>query len=190
MKKDIKKMFEEERKLEKHVMKDGHEARFLEKLDVVLPEERKSSSFNWKIAASIVLLVSAGWLIYTNLNNEPVEEIIADTENVEDANKISLGSLSPDLKAIEDYYQANINLKLSQLDISNDTKGLVDSYMEQLAKLDAEYKKLSVELNSVGPNDQLIAAMVKNLQARLQLLQKLGKKLNDLKTEKNETNIV
>ena len=190
MKKDIKKMFEEERKLEKHVMKDGHEARFLEKLDVALPVENKSSFFNWKIAAAIALFISSAWLVYTNLSNEPVEEIIADTENVDNVNEISLGSLSPDLKVIENYYQANINLKLSQIDVSNDNKGLVDSYMKQLAKLDAEYKKLSVELNSVGPNDQLIAAMVKNLQARLQLLQKLGKKLNDLKTEKNETNIV
>lgn len=186
---DIRKMFEEERKKENHTMVDGHEARFMEKLDVSLQKEEKSSFFNWKIAAAVALLVCGTWFVYTNLD-KPVEEIIADTEKIEDVNKISLGSLSPDLKVIEDYYQANINLKLSQLDVSNDNKALVDSFMEQLSKLDEEYKKLSTELNSVGPNDQLIAAMVKNLQLRLQLLQKLGKKLNDLKTEKNETNIV
>lgn len=187
---DIRKMFEEMRKQEKYTMAEDHEARFMKKLDTSLHKEKNSGLFNWKIAATLALLVSAGWFVYNTFGEPTIDNGIADTENPASVTEISLGSLSPDLKAIESYYQTNINLKLSQLDVSKDNKALVDSYMEQLSKLDEEYKELSAELNSVGPNDQLISAMVKNLQLRLQLLQKLGKKLNDLKTEKNETNIV
>jgi hypothetical protein len=43
-----------------------------------------------------------------------------------------------------------------------------------------------MELNQLGPNDQTISALIENLQLRLQLLQKLKKKLNELNTSKNE----
>jgi hypothetical protein len=59
--------------------------------------------------------------------------------------------------------------------------------MEQLSGLDQEYKVLNNELNAMGPNDQTITALIKNLQLRLQLLLKLKNKLNELKSSENET---
>lgn len=47
----------------------------------------------------------------------------------------------------------------------------MDSYMERLAELNKEYHRLNEELNELGPNDQTINALIKNLQLRLQLLQ-------------------
>ncbi len=58
--------------------------------------------------------------------------------------------------------------------------------MERLTELNVEYKKLNEELNQVGPNDQTISALIKNLQLRLQLLQKLKEKLNEVQSSKNE----
>jgi SMC interacting uncharacterized protein involved in chromosome segregation len=52
--------------------------------------------------------------------------------------------------------------------------------MERLEELNREYKKLNGELNSIGPNDQTITALIKNLQLRLQLLYKLRDKLKEL----------
>jgi hypothetical protein len=99
---------------------------------------------------------------------------------------ISLGDLSPDLKKIEDYYVVNINLALADLEISQENKDLVDDYMKRLGELNAEYTKLNKELNEIGPNDQTITALIKNLQLRLQLLQKLKSKLYEFKTSENE----
>ncbi|MGI9552700.1 MAG: hypothetical protein ACR2MT_15965, partial [Aurantibacter sp.] len=65
-------------------------------------------------------------------------------------------------------------------------KGLVDSYLEQLSELDEEYRRLNVELNEIGPNDQTINALIQNLQLRLELLYKLKNKLNELKSSENE----
>jgi hypothetical protein len=99
---------------------------------------------------------------------------------------ISLGDLSPDLKKVENYYLANINLALSELEVSEANKAVVDGFMTQLAELDREYKKLNGELNALGPNDRTITALIRNLQLRLQLLYKLKDKVNELKKFNHE----
>ena len=174
---------------ERFPMKPGHKERFAQLLDKELPKKRKSVRVYWGVAASVVLLVGLATLIYSIYDKENIENtILVDTPmSVSEDKAITLGDLSPDLKKVEDYYVVNINLELSKLDISGDNKALVDSYMKQLANLDQEYKKLNSELNTIGPNDQTITALIKNLQLRLQLLHKLKNKLNELKSSENET---
>jgi hypothetical protein len=103
-----------------------------------------------------------------------------------EGSSFSLGDLSPDLKKVESYYVANINLEFSKLEVSEDNKGIVDSFMDRLSELNDEYEALTLELNEMGPNDQTISALIENLQLRLQLLQRLKKKLIQLKSSKNE----
>jgi flagellar motility protein MotE (MotC chaperone) len=100
---------------------------------------------------------------------------------------VSLGDLSPDLRKLEQYYTASINLELASLDISEENRELADDYISRLGDLNTEYKQLNEELNEIGPNEQTITAMIQNLQYRLQLLLKLKEKLNELKSSKNET---
>jgi predicted RNase H-like nuclease (RuvC/YqgF family) len=170
-------------------MKKGHEDRFFDKLESELPEKEKSNSYFWlKIAASILIMVGIGSYIYVNGAGETNQNttIVNNEESKDTDSNISLRDLSPDLEKIENYYVANINLELANLEVSDDNKGVVDGYMEQLEALDAEYKRLNKELNEVGPNDQTIEALIQNLQLRLQLLKKLKEKLNQLKLSKNE----
>jgi len=195
MAQDLRKLFEKEREAKKFKMKSNHEERFLERLKNELPEGRKTSFPYWKIAAAVLVLISAGWLAFRQLKpvDIPVKTTVVDRNNSEDSSEgISLGDLSPDLKKVENYYVANINFELSKLDVSEDNKAMVDGFMDRLADLNAEYKRLNTELNQIGPNDQTINALIKNLQLRLQLLHKLKEKLNELKLSKNEhdTNII
>ena len=141
-----------------------------------------------QIAATVVVLIGVGAFLFTrNSASDNIKTTTVDRANTEQAQpNISLGDLSPDLQKVEAYYVANINMELASLDVSDENKALVDGYMEQLAELDAEYKKLNQELNELGPNDQTISALINNLQLRLQLLQKLKTKLNQLKSSKNE----
>lgn len=187
MAQDLRELFKEE-KAKKHPMKDGHEERFLELLDKELPVQRKSTFYFIKIAASVLVLFSLGIYTYINYKNDVLthpEIVETETENTKDQG-YSLGDLSPELKKIENYYVANINLELSRLEVSNENKAMVDDYMRRLSELDEEYKRLNIELNEIGPNDQTITALIKNLQLRLQLLQKLKEKLNQLKSSENE----
>lgn len=187
MARDLRKLFEEEQKEEQFVMNEDHEKRFMELLEKELPKEKKSSFFILKIAAAILVLVSVGTVFFMSREDSSIKTTVVDKNpGVEVKTGISLGDLSPDLKKVENYYVANINLELSKLNVSGDNKELVDSYLERLAELNIEYKNLNKELNQVGPNDQTISALIKNLQLRLQLLQKLKEKLNEVQSSKNE----
>ncbi len=187
MAQDLRELFKEE-KDKRYPMKDGHEERFLELLDKELPLRRKSTFYFIKIAASVLVLFSLGIYTYINYKSDTLQQpavVENETENTK-AQGYSLGDFSPELKKIENYYVANINLELSRLEVSNENKAMVDDYMRRLSELDEEYKRLNIELNEIGPNDQTITALIKNLQLRLQLLQKLKEKLNQLKSSENE----
>lgn len=188
MAQDLRKLFEKEREEEKYPMKKGHKNRFLNRMEKELPQKRKPSFRLLKIAASLLVLLSIGLYTYQQIAlKTPVEKKVVDIKpEVEEPKVISLGDLSPDLKKVESYYVANINLELSKLEISNENKAMVEGFMDQLGQLNHEYLNLNLELNEIGPNDQTITALIQNLQLRLQLLQKLKKKLNQLKTSKNE----
>ena len=187
MARDIRKLFEEDQKSEHFVMNEGHEKRFMDLLDKELPEKKKSTFFMLKIAVAVLVLFSIGAAFYMNREEAGIKTTIVDKDRgIESKTGISLGDLSPDLRKVENYYVANINLELSKLNVSGENKEMVDSYMERLTELDIEYRKLNEELNQVGPNDQTISALIKNLQLRLQLLQKLKEKLNEVQSSKNE----
>ena len=187
MSQDLRELFKRE-KQHKYRMKTGHEDRFLELLDENFPRQKKSYRFYWAVAASVVLLLGIGvYFIGSDSTGQPANSTIVEkADDISKDNTLSLGDLSPDLKRIEDYYVANINLQLSQLEISPENKVLVDSYLEQLGELNNEYSSLNNELNQIGPNNQTIAALIKNLQLRLELLYRLEDKINELKSSENE----
>ena len=179
---------------EKAKLSKGHENRFEAMLDKEMPQEK--NSFSWlKIAAIALVLLSVSFFGYQYLsdftgdintpNTNPIVEV--DTKKNDTPNQISIGDLSPDLKKVEDYYRTGINLQLASLKVDPENKELVDGYMSQLSILDKEYKKLNLELNKEGPTEATITALIDNLKLRLELLFKLKNKLNEFKTQENET---
>ena len=147
MAQDIKDLLKKEQLHIQKGLSDGHEARFLERLDAALPQEEQSEtkrSFSfYKIAAAVVLFLTLGGLIYQQLTNgpigiDPTNDIVKTTDTKDTTTKpslTSLGDISPDLKKIEDYYVANINYELAQVETSGIGKQLFKSYMQQLSKL-------------------------------------------------------
>ncbi|MGW9686900.1 hypothetical protein [Flagellimonas sp. 2504JD1-5] len=198
MAQDLRELFAKEREQHKKTMKLGHEARFLSKLEESMPTDQvevesepltKPTSFFWiRIAASVVVVLGlTAYFVFGRGESIDPKVSIANTENTDTPHKgISLGDLSPDLEKVESYYVTNINLELSGLEFTGDNKAIIDNYMLRLSELDEEYSRLNVELNDIGPNDDTINALIQNLQLRLQLLQKLKSKLNQLKSSKNE----
>ncbi len=195
MPKDIRKLLENYPE-ESASLSEKHALNFESKLMKELHQEKpKRRNIYWlSIAASLALLVTVGiQFIDSGKTVEPpvITEGSAPTENVEP--KIQLGNISPELNAIETYYTNSIKLELSQLDMTDENKELVDTYLKKVKELTNEYKTLTLELTSKGVNDQTVDALIRNLQLRLQLLQRLKKQLNDLKDlkdTKNENNIV
>lgn len=145
----------------------------------------KKKNFKWlSIAASVVLLISLGVKFYPTENIEiPVKEV----------KEISLGSVSPEFETIEKYYKNSISLEISQLEMTDENKEIIDNYLIKITELTKEYKSLTLELNENGVNDATIDALIRNLQLRLQLLKRLKKQLKQLKNlnkTQNETQII
>ncbi|WP_104734352.1 hypothetical protein [Hanstruepera ponticola] len=163
-------------------MQEGHEARFLKKLEEQLPEE-KLKSWSWlRIAASVVIALGLGYGAYNYFKIDGpnvIEPKVVDA-NTQEATMKSLGDISPDLKKVEDYYLANINLELSKVKLTPENKELIDGYLNQLGELNKEYKKLSVELTNSGPNELTVNALITNLKLRLNLMYRLKEQLKTL----------
>jgi hypothetical protein len=178
MAQDIRKLFEEEQQLSKAKMPQGHQARFLQKLEEELPEhDKQSTRFSFfSIAASVVLLISVGFFgaKYFGGGEKPS---IDGTKVVE---KSSIGEISPQLKKVEDYYLANINLELSKLEYTPESKELFDGYVSRMDELSKEYERLADELLASGPNERTVTALIDNLKLRLNLLYRLKEKLSEL----------
>ncbi len=169
-------------------MREGHEERFLEKLDLAQKRPGQDRKFWWPVAASVVVLIGLGILFFPMEDRVLPEEqpVVLEEQPVQTNQGISLGDLSPDLQKLENFYLASINMELAELEISEENQVMVSEYMERLATLNDAYKELQKELNDLGPNDQTIEALIYNLQMRLDLLYKLRDKINYLKSSKNE----
>lgn len=174
MAQDIKELLKQE--LTHEVMPKGHEARFMEKLDANFPKNQPSKFYWLNIAASIVIVLGVGYSSYNHFN--PTEPISIPNEVVETK---TLGDVSPNLKKVEDYYLASINLELSKLKYTPETKSLFDGYLARLDELNKEYERLNMELTESGPNELTINALIDNLKFRLNLLYRLKEQLNSLK---------
>ncbi len=185
MAQDIRELFKND-KITQEEMPENHEARFMQRLDEAFPDESKKSRFGWmRIAASVVLLIGLSFGIFKSFDGQidnPKKKIIANTNPDIEETK-SLGDVSPGLKKVEDYYLASINLELSKIKYTPETKDLFDGYIEQLGELDKEYKRLSVELAASGPSELTINALIDNLKLRLNLLYRLKTQLKDLTLE-------
>ncbi|MAT90672.1 MAG: hypothetical protein CMC35_08255 [Flavobacteriaceae bacterium] len=193
MAQDIRSLLKEDTS-EPPKLSKGHEARFEARLQTAFSEKKKPSNnttfFFMKIAAVGLVLITLGIFGYQSLTKDETTPAIVDTTTEQTDTpltpQITLGDLSPDLKKVEEFYTAGINVQLASLETSEENKDLIDGYMKRLSDLDAEYTRLTEELNTLGPTEATINALIDNLKLRLELLFKLKNKLKELKETDDE----
>lgn len=178
MAQDLRKLFEDDPKDQHIKMSEGHDVRFLKKLENKFPKEKKSTNrFGFlNIAVSVIVLLGLSYGGYQYFQSP--SEIVAPIRVV-DTEMRSLGDVSPDLKKVEDYYLASINLELSKVQLTPENKELFDGYVGRLKELNDEYKALTLELNTNGPNEATLDALINNLKFRLNLVMRLKEKLQE-----------
>ncbi|HEY9184859.1 MAG TPA: hypothetical protein VIM94_06025 [Salegentibacter sp.] len=197
MEQDIREMFKNEAPHTPEKLPKGHKKRFEARLDKEFPGSSKNNQlyFFMKIAAVLVVALGIGFYLLqpNNLTNEPTV-VGTEVEEQEEQNaaeipaekQFQLSEVSPEFKKIENFYLASLNMELAKIDINDENRDLINSFMEQLADLDEEYQRLNMEISKNGPNEQSIDAMIGNLQLRLELLYKLKNKLKEINQSKDE----
>lgn len=186
MARDIRDLFKDD-KMSHEKMPKNHQARFLKKLDNALPETPEKPMFNWlSIAASVVVLLGLSFGAYNYFQTETDVSPAVVTTDEQTIETKTLGDVSPGLKKVEDYYLASINLELSKIKPTPETKELFDGYLSQLNELDEEYNRLSLELTESGPTELTVNALIDNLKFRLNLLYRLRSQLKELSTSETD----
>jgi len=181
MKKDsIEKMFKSlEGDFDVYVTPIGHQKRFLDKLNE--REKVSKAKRNWwkplSIAASILILIAAGALFFK-----------------QNTSKSDLASVSPEMQKTQFFFTSTINLELQTLKsfTSPEAKNIIADALIQLDNLEKKYEGLEKDLSESGNDQRVIYAMISNFQRRIELLQQVIEKIEEikiLKTNKHETTI-
>ena len=173
MPKDLRELFKNE-PMQASELSKRHRKNFEAKLQKEMHNSKNKNNQFLKIAASFLVIVGLGSSIFYFSNTSTKE--LPKLAKIE-----SLGSISPELKNIENYYLASINTEISNLQKNPENKALLDGYLEKIGELTQEYKMLSKELNTEGVNEKTINALIDNLQLRLKLLYQLKEQLKELK---------
>ena len=153
-----------------------------EKFERKLRGMKKPKRYNYyflKIAATIVLFASLGYFFLPKDSVQP---------NLNDVETVNIGSISPEMKQIENYYLTAINYEMASLEPSEENRDILDTYLKKIDELTNEYRQLSVDLTEKEINEQTVNALITNLQMRLQLLLDLKDTLNEMKKPKTINN--
>ena len=162
-----------------HETPNNHRERFLDKLNA--SEKPSVRKINWwkplSIAASIAILVAVGSVFFKKNPSE------AD-----------LASVSPEMKQTQSFFTTTINEELATLKSLTDpeAKNLVEDALKQIEILEDEYNGLKKDLAESGNDKRVIYAMISNFQNRIDLLEQVIEKIEEIKNLKayrNETTI-
>ena len=129
-----------------------------------------------KIAAIVVFTLLAGNQARIWLTPEKKETL-------------SLGSISKEYKEVEFYYTSAIQVGMNQWKKLSD-EGLVSVTEQEMMKkeqqeFDANYQKLQKDLEANPNDDRVINAMLEYYQARMNIINLIINKLQEVKQQKN-----
>ena len=148
----------------------GHFERFEARLNK--PKKRLIPISYLAIAASFTLLFGL-WL--GSSYSEPKMELAMVSSEMEEAQNYFLTSIEKQLETIEK-------------ERNDDSEEIIKDSFEQIEKLEFQYKRLTLELRENSEDKRIIFAMISNFQQRIDVLQNLLIKIEDIKQLKTQNN--
>ncbi|MGB0522083.1 MAG: hypothetical protein ACPGJS_03945 [Flammeovirgaceae bacterium] len=125
----------------------------------------------WQIAASFVLIIVSIFAIqyYTG---QPTGNELAKQDQQLHLTPEQLSEIAPELAEAESYYTRVIHDKLNQLrNYKLDDAGVdIQTFEAEIKHLDSVYIELKSDLIESQRNEQVMGAMVENLQLRIEIL--------------------
>lgn len=164
--------------------------------EVADPEKKSGAKITvfsrWLIAASVVIAISAGAYFLLTRNTE---KSLSDNEtrgrNTVEQNNI-LDEINPTYAKEVYHFTQLIELKQNELkQIGKDQPELYRQFMGDITTLDSAYNSLRKELPANPNREQLLEAMIQNLQLQTDLLNqqlRVIKQIKQSKTSSNESN--
>ena len=125
------------------------------------------------VAASIVMIMGLGSMLYLNLVSHKVKEV---------QNSIFPAKFT-DLAKEETSYLQIINIKVNEIkrqSVPVAYKSMFDDFIHQLQIIDQQYDLYKQEIEQHGYSDELIQQIIYNYQLKLSVLQMLQSEMNKI----------
>ncbi len=157
--------------------------RMWERIDKELYRDRRPQRFAiWKIAASVLILLSVG---FSYLWLRPVAP--SEITKVDEVQMNLQDLYSPELVEIETYYTTMIANQKNQIQAYKAAGIVIDDNMFELPEeLSIQYKELQKELLSTEDSQIIINALIQNLTMQMEILNQQLTILEQIKSMKNE----
>jgi hypothetical protein len=165
---------------------DGHFERFQAKLNKQNKRKLITFSLIWKVAAAVVFVLLA--VNQANIYFSPEKQ----NENPAINNsEFSLASVSPEYKEVEFYYTNAISVGLNQWN-NLKTDGFIseteqETMNAELADFEVRFKTLQTDLAANPGDERVINAMLEYYQAKLEIINMIVNKLEEVKQMKGKT---
>ena len=136
--------------------------------------EKPSKSFFlspfWRVAAAVFVIAVTGWFAYVSTSTQ--SDAIAQNSEFRD---------------IEEYYFTLISYKRTEINqyISGHEE-FANSFTKDIERLDQLYNELKTEMETLDDNQQIIDAMILNLQLRVDILNQQIMILEKIKDQQQE----
>ncbi|HLT52044.1 MAG TPA: hypothetical protein VKZ93_08795 [Arenibacter sp.] len=156
---------------------EGHSHRFLAKLEsatsstgTASTKNKKSLGWPLSIAASLLLLCT---LAITYLDLAPTTEQ-------------QITQISPEISNTGNYFGSLIRERVKEMQNESTpaTEKMIADTMIQLRTLDDDYKKMEQDLLNGGNSKLILSAMINNFQMRIDLLNDILERIEEIKTLK------
>jgi hypothetical protein len=144
-----------------------------ERFESKLKSSKKRDAISWKwlsVAASILVMIGFG------------------LGKMQQKSTIDLADISPKMEEVQGYFVSTIHQKTNLLEKNKTPENelIIKQTLMQLEGLEKEYQQLLKELNKEGNQQKIINYMIENYQLRLEILENMLKKINQIKKFKNE----
>lgn len=141
-------------------------------------QEKKKKTWQWYsiagVAASLVICLSVFIGIRTYQQTQPI--VVADVSPLYGKKEVQFASMIAEKKdSLENYATKNPEL--------------YKQFISDLAQLDADYEKLKVQLQTSPNRNDIVKAMIKNLEIRSSILSQQLSIINEVNQYKKENTI-
>lgn len=149
----------------------GHFNRFEAKLNNTSTPKKSYRLFSYVAMVASVVLLFGIWL-GASFSNKGME----------------LASISSEMEDTQSYFITTIQNELSNIENerNSDTEQLINDALLQINKLETQYNTLTLELKESTEDKRIIYAMISNFQQRIDVLQSLLIKIEDVKQLKKQ----
>lgn len=142
----------------------------------------------WLVAASVIIAIGAGALLILTRDSNHTGDITTTTSQRPIQNDI-LDEINPTYAKEVYHFTQLIELKQNELkQIGKEQPELYKQFMSDITTLDSAYNRLQKELPANPNREQLLEAMIQNLQLQTDLLNQQLRVIKQIKQSKKSSN--